>query len=461
MKKLLVFCILICLFTGCSKEAEPVVNDIVSTENELSKQDISLYDSITVDTKSNESDNLFPMTETFDTNINPLASIVNKSANQYTLDDCYLLLNSPMDDICKTFGIDRLSQPGSGLLLPGSSYVSTVIFINHMVCLVSPTEDRKTKTDEMPERIYIFGKDGAKTLLDEFEYGMVLEQDLYDIADDSFYKYGPERYDYNTTKEIELKKENMIIALTFVYDFQRGGEYYLKVVCVSTMPENHELIPEAWQHAYAELLRSVDTYDYAVRDYFVDGSHGIPPIFYLHDIDVNGIPELIFISDDGNWENASCEVFSYTEDRVVKLGSIKWDFFGTIGWFDNNLPGLISNDSYKGHYGEIYYYTIQNGILDEQLMCKYDFRTGADENDYIYLYDDNGEIQRVLEDNENYAEIRETDMYLHVLKKAANNSDIALRMIKSFRFYQITDENINDIVINFDQSKLKYWAWNE
>jgi hypothetical protein len=143
---------------------------------------------------------------------------------------------------------------------------------------------------------------------------------------------------------------------------------------------------EPWKDAYSEFLRGVETYDYRTRDYIVPGNFDIPPVFCIYDIDQDKMPELILVSDDGDWE-PYFEVFTYAKNTVNKVGSIKCDWFGQIGSPDNNSGGLFSEDSYKGHYGKLYHYTIQDGVLVERLVTEWQFRPGLGENAYAYIYE--------------------------------------------------------------------------
>jgi len=190
-----------------------------------------------------------------------------------------------------------------------------------------------------------------------------------------------------------------------------------------------------WQNAYSKFLKGVETYNYIDREFIIPGSYNIPPVFYLYDIDKNGIPELILITDDGNWENSSCDIFTYTSNAVIKIGNIKWNWFGSIGASDN-ADGLFSDDSYKGHYGHLYRYTINNDTLVEQLICEYQFRPHPDEKGYIAIYDDNGDMQSFIEDDEN---------------EYAANSPEAHELIHElqFDFFQITEENIEEVIMKF------------
>ena len=160
---------------------------------------------------------------------------------------------------------------------------------------------------------------------------------------------------------------------------------------------------EDWQDAYAEYLRTVETYGYYPREYIMSGNYDVPPVFSLFDIDKNGIPELILISDNG------CEVFSYIDGAVKSIGCMAFDWFGAIGVPDNITEGLFSDDSYKGHYGLLYYYTIEDDVLVERLCCEYNYRPAPGESNYtcIYPFDDNALPLIFTEGYAEYPEIYE------------------------------------------------------
>ena len=219
---------------------------------------------------------------------------------------------------------------------------------------------------------------------------------------------------------------------------------------VSLSPTPTAQAAEAWQGAYAEFLQGVETYNYAVREYIVPGGYNIPPVFYLHDIDKDGIPELILIIDDGDWGSSSCDVFTYTNNTVLKIGSIKWDWFGGIGEPVNSTEGLLSDASYKGHYGSLYCYTIQNGALFEQLICEYQFRPRPGEKGYVYIYDDNGNIRSVIEDEKPQRELTDyTDNYDNVYAENSPEFHELFSGILWFDFYQITNEDIDEVIFRF------------
>jgi hypothetical protein len=197
------------------------------------------------------------------------------------------------------------------------------------------------------------------------------------------------------------------------------------------MSESDVQSSEPWKDAYAEFLRGVETYGYRSRDYIVPGNFDIPPVFCIYDIDQDKMPELILVGDDGDWK-PYFDVFTYAKNTVNKVGSIKCDWFGQIGSPDNNSGGLFSEDSYKGHYGKLYHYTIQDGVLVERLVTEWQFRPGLGENAYAYIYNSDGSIMKSIEGDVAYVE----------------DSLYEYKQIKftAFDFYQITDMNIKDVI---------------
>jgi hypothetical protein len=192
---------------------------------------------------------------------------------------------------------------------------------------------------------------------------------------------------------------------------------------------------KAWQAAYSELLICVETYNYVEREYVVPGSYSTPPIFCLYDIDKSGVPELVLISDDGNWDNPSCEVFSYIDGTAKKIGSMNWNLFGSIEAPDFRTEGLYSDDGYKGHYGSLYHYTIQNGILTERLICEYNFQPSNGKKAYVYEYDETGSVH---------------DLTGNVY--AGEQEAYAVFSMKLLDFYQITDENTIEAIMLTDRA---------
>jgi hypothetical protein len=175
----------------------------------------------------------------------------------------------------------------------------------------------------------------------------------------------------------------------------------------------------------------VETYGYRSRDYIVPGNFDIPPVFCIYDIDHDKMPELILVSDDGDWE-PYFDVFTYTNNTVNKVGSIKCDWFGQIGSPDNISSGLFSADSYKGHYGKLYHYTIQDGVLVERLVCEWHLRPGPNENAYAYIYNIDGSILSSIEGDVSYVE----------------KSYYEYKQIRytAFDFYKITEKNIKEVL---------------
>jgi hypothetical protein len=220
------------------------------------------------------------------------------------------------------------------------------------------------------------------------------------------------------------------------------------------LTETSEIVPvetaktELWRDAYADFLRNVETYSYAVRSEIIPGSYNTPPLFCLYDIDKNQIPEIILITDDGNWENEKCEVFTYDNSDVKLLGEVKFNWFGNVSSPLNRAEGLFSDNGYKGQNGEIYYYTIKNGALVEQLVCEYNYRPDYDEGKVytiIYLYDAAGNGDAVLEYTAlplNY----ESDIFDLISKISYSEADPSLKCTVLYDFRWITEENIEEVI---------------
>ncbi|MDR0490195.1 MAG: hypothetical protein LBH28_02970, partial [Oscillospiraceae bacterium] len=114
---------------------------------------------------------------------------------------------------------------------------------------------------------------------------------------------------------------------------------------------------------------------------------------------------------------------------IKRIGSIKFNLFGDIGCPANFEEGLFSDDTYKGHYGSLYYYSIKNGALVEQLFCEYNNNPASGcVFAHIFVYDKNGNSRMVSEGEEGYDE-------------ACKQLEYA-----SFYFCQISEENICEIV---------------
>lgn len=137
----------------------------------------------------------------------------------------------------------------------------------------------------------------------------------------------------------------------------------------------------SWQDAYAEFLRKnipvsgvdfdelADGSDEQARfGAFSAGGYPVTPFFYLYDIDKDEIPELIYIDAATGYDG---DVYVYENNSISKMGSIKFYPFGGFGIPLDKTEGLYSDVGYKGNYGEIYLYTMNNGALTEQMALEY------------------------------------------------------------------------------------------
>jgi len=149
----------------------------------------------------------------------------------------------------------------------------------------------------------------------------------------------------------------------------------------SPSPAANDLAVQTWQDVYADYLTDriptseidIDALpegseEKARFDAFIAGEYPIVPFFYLYDIDKNGTPELIYIDFTYDFYG---DVFTVIDDSIVKLGIIEFYPFGNLGVPIDKQIGLYSDVGYKGHYGEVLYYTIENGAIVRQVALQY------------------------------------------------------------------------------------------
>lgn len=147
------------------------------------------------------------------------------------------------------------------------------------------------------------------------------------------------------------------------------------------VPTPSPMAVQTWQDAYTGFLRENIPVSEVDSDEFADGSEeqmrfgafsagGYPvvPFFYLYDINNDGIPVLIHIDAANGYDG---DVYAYKDDSISKVGSIKFYPFGGLGVPLDKTEGLYSDVGYKGHYGEIYLYTMDSGVLTEQMVLEY------------------------------------------------------------------------------------------
>jgi len=138
---------------------------------------------------------------------------------------------------------------------------------------------------------------------------------------------------------------------------------------------------QAWQDAYAEFLRENISTSEIDFDAFVDdsdedarfgafkaGGYPVAPFFYLYDIDSNGTPEMIYIDAAKGYEG---DVYAYKNDSISKIGNIEFYPFGGFYILNDKTEGLYSDVGYKGHYGEIYFYSMDSDVLTIQTVIEY------------------------------------------------------------------------------------------
>lgn len=136
-----------------------------------------------------------------------------------------------------------------------------------------------------------------------------------------------------------------------------------------------------WQDAYAEFLReyipatevNFDTFDEGSEEQirygaFLAGGYPVYPFFYLYDMDKDGIPELILIDVTSVFDG---DVYAYKDGSIFRAGGIAFYTFGGLGIPLDESEGLYSDIGYKGHYGEIYFYALDDGVLTGEMVLEY------------------------------------------------------------------------------------------
>jgi len=159
----------------------------------------------------------------------------------------------------------------------------------------------------------------------------------------------------------------------------------------------HAQTAQTWQDVYAEFLREniptgeidIDSLDEGSEEEsrlsaFMAAGYPIVPFFYVYDIDNNGTPELVFIDPTYDYDG---DVYTFIDNSIVKLGSIEFYPFGSLGIPLDKQIGLYSDVGYKGYYGEILYYTIENGTIVSQLALAYNNQPDVNPERTGTLYD--------------------------------------------------------------------------
>jgi hypothetical protein len=119
-----------------------------------------------------------------------------------------------------------------------------------------------------------------------------------------------------------------------------------------------EPIDESWREAYAEFLQNPDNYGGIY--YERPGYSPYPKRFALHDIDNNGVFELIILNSAEGFDN--CIIYTYINGNVEKIGEVGLRF-GSIMLSDNpNFPGLFTTNGSSGYHD--CYITMKNGEFE-------------------------------------------------------------------------------------------------
>lgn len=134
-----------------------------------------------------------------------------------------------------------------------------------------------------------------------------------------------------------------------------------------------------WKDIYQQFVFSNDYLSFEKVNWYKpnSGNHDYYPInFSLHDVDANGIPELIIYNGGESIADAGWRAFSFDGNKVVNLGSLGFRR-GEFNLINNSkYPGLYYAAAIAGGpigYGEVYgvYYEISGGkISDKAVLTK-------------------------------------------------------------------------------------------
>lgn len=212
MKKIfavLLICVVTLFYAGCSEEQIPleqVPSEI--TPNPDTEMSIS----------KNEPQN------------HQLAALASKSVEEYTIEDVRLILSSTQEEITKAF--DLPAQQEGGLLLNGQMYALRTywlvfgVFTFSSIIMSNSWEDVSFKDITL----VMYGPYGTKSILEEFQYGMILDETKYDV-EDSFYKLC-EGCDIQPAKRINVQCQDLCMELYFI-NYPNENEYILDSIHIA------------------------------------------------------------------------------------------------------------------------------------------------------------------------------------------------------------------------------------
>lgn len=123
---------------------------------------------------------------------------------------------------------------------------------------------------------------------------------------------------------------------------------------------------EAWSEAFHNFVLRGGYWESAQSYTLITGSD-IP--FGLHDLDGDGIPELIAFNNDQFAAGMTSYVYAYQNGKVTYLGNIGFRGYGFIYAPGSGYPGLYYQSGNTGYYPG-YYYTVENGRLKEELVLE-------------------------------------------------------------------------------------------
>lgn len=230
------------------------------------------------------------------------------------------------------------------------------------------------------------------------------DRHFYASGDTIYYFTGGIGWDYFEANIIQAKIENDVYRI--VYSIQKpygtygfienakdyyygtyyaelrfdeidGERYWALLKHSESIPE--DLFTDDWSWAYYQFILRGDYWDMG-QTYTLDSENDNNPIaFGLHDIDADGIPELL--ASSGGDYTAAMETFVYTYDsgEIRYLGSLMP--YGLGCFEDPDYPGIVDSFAHTGSYLATYNYIRDGELIQEQIYLAEDQPNGGSQKE--------------------------------------------------------------------------------
>ena len=131
------------------------------------------------------------------------------------------------------------------------------------------------------------------------------------------------------------------------------------ILIIGVLPVTSSAATEDWSEAYQTFVME--------EGYLSSGGFVNYQMFGLHDMDNNGIPELLISIGAYGGAMDINTAYTYTGGRVVSLGTV-----GGVSYSlsDSRYPGLYSEINRMGYHSESYYYVKEGAIHTEIVLLE-------------------------------------------------------------------------------------------